>query len=85
MTPVMIRTQISLTEEQHARLRALAAERGESMSALIREAVETAAAVDRRRDAHRRLLEWVRDTGFKSGDTDVSENHDEYLYGAERR
>ncbi|MBX7161765.1 MAG: ribbon-helix-helix domain-containing protein [Acidimicrobiia bacterium] len=81
----MIRTQISLTEEQHERLRALAAERGESMSALIREAIDAVGAVDRRREAHRRLLAWARDSGFRSGDTDVSENHDTYLYGAERR
>lgn len=37
----MVRTQIQLTDEQAARLRRIAAERGVSMAAVIREAVES--------------------------------------------
>lgn len=76
----MIRTQISLTVEQHERLRRRAAERGVSMSELIREAVE---AVEH---ARRERLERARAAFGRqgSGRDDVSEDHDDHLVDAYR-
>jgi hypothetical protein len=76
----MIRTQISLTEEQATRLRRLAAKRRTSMSALIREAVDTVhpeeIAVGRREMWNRALA--VMGT-LRSDGADVSVEHDRYL------
>ncbi|MGH3441973.1 MAG: ribbon-helix-helix protein, CopG family [Nitriliruptorales bacterium] len=71
----MIRTQISLTAEQHERLRRRAAERGVSMSELIREAVDVVEHTRRER------LERARAAFGRhgSGRDDVSEEHDRHL------
>jgi hypothetical protein len=75
----MIRTQISLTPAQHARLRRVARDRGVSMSAVIREAVdaqvvdEDAAWLERRRRA------FALAGAFRSGHTDTAERHDDVL------
>lgn len=76
----MIRTQISLTEAQHETLREVAAQRGVSMSALIREAVEATVLSDRE-GRTRELIKALQESDFRSGFADVSENHDYYLYG----
>jgi predicted DNA-binding protein len=73
----MIRTQIQLTEEQARRLKAIAAARGVSVSALIREAVEKAVAVDDGPARRQRALAAVG--RFRSGRSDVSAEHDRYL------
>ena len=74
----MIRTQVQLTDEQAAALRRLAHERGVSLAALIREAVERQiAAAD---DPWERAARAVG--AFSSGKTDVSEEHDRYLADA---
>ncbi|MGI9110618.1 MAG: CopG family transcriptional regulator [Gaiellaceae bacterium] len=75
----MVRTQISLTEEQAQRLKRVARERGVSMAAVIREAVDAAVPeTDPDREA-----KWARALAavgsFSSGLGDVSENHDEHL------
>jgi metal-responsive CopG/Arc/MetJ family transcriptional regulator len=76
----MIRTQISLTEEQARRLQRVAAQRGVSMAAVIRDAVD-AAVVDEgdvdRRERIRRALEVIGK--YRSDGANVSENHDEFL------
>ena len=76
--PVVERTQISLDAAQAARLRRLARERGTSMAALIREAVERAypvASDDSIEARWERLLAFVENTGLRSGLSDVAENH----------
>jgi hypothetical protein len=79
----MIRTQIQLTEEQAARLKAVAARRGISMAEVIRQAVDSAVskADDRDPDA---LYERARRIAgkFRSGTSDVSSRHDDYLAGS---
>ncbi len=52
------RVQFVLTEDLHARLRRLAEERGESMSAIVREFLESALAEaeEQRRERRRKVL-----------------------------
>jgi hypothetical protein len=73
----MIRTQISLTDEQMRDLRQLARRRGVSIAAVVRDAVD--AEINRRGldEARRRAAAAVG--GFSSGLGDVAERHDEYL------
>jgi len=75
----MIRTQIQLTEQQAAALKALAAQRGLSMAELIRQGLtvllETAAA-SRNAQQERGLSVVGR---FHSGRSDISARHDDYL------
>lgn len=85
MMASMMRTQIQLSEEQHAQLRALAAERGVSLAELVREGVEhVLQRSDRKRLWHRLggVLGAHRD---RDGARDVSERHDAYLAEAYRR
>lgn len=73
----MIRAQIQFTEEEHRRLRRLAAERHISIAALVRELVERSLShgeTERRRQ--RALAAMGR---FHSGKKDVSREHDRYL------
>jgi Arc/MetJ-type ribon-helix-helix transcriptional regulator len=72
----MQRTVIQLEEAHLRALRRLAAERGVSVAALIREAVDTLLA--RSAEAAR----WERALAapaYASGPSDVSEEHDRYL------
>jgi Ribbon-helix-helix protein, copG family len=78
----MVRTQIQLTEDQMMRLRLASAERGVSIAALIRDAVDRALAEDLGTGDWERALSVVgkyRDIG---GATDVSTRHDDYLADA---
>ena len=77
---IMIRTQISLTESQAADLQRIAAERGVSMAALVREGVDY--VLRSHDDAGTRRRAVVAIGSFRSGDADVSERHDDYLDGA---
>lgn len=79
----MIRTQISLPEEQMHRLREVAARRGISMAAFIRAAVETALTGDPD-DPARRWHRASRAVGaYRSDDADaVARDHDRYLADA---
>jgi Arc/MetJ-type ribon-helix-helix transcriptional regulator len=73
----MIRTQVQLTDEQAERLRRTAADRGVSMAALIREAVDempAAGGADTRWD---RALAAVG--AGASGLGDVGADHDRHL------
>jgi Arc/MetJ-type ribon-helix-helix transcriptional regulator len=76
----MVRTQIQLTEEQAAKLKRIAAERGVSMAEVIREAVDTIPDRDDRAERLARALAVAR-RGFRDRDgaTDVSVRHDDYL------
>lgn len=77
-----MRTQIQLTEEQMTLLREASAERGVSVAALIREAVDRALA-DRQRSADWALaLSVVGKYRDVDDATDVSVRHDDYLADA---
>ena len=78
--PVVERTQISLDAAQAARLRRLARERGTSMAALIRDAVDKTYPIDTDDSLDAR---WDRALagvgGFHGGGENVGEEHDRYL------
>jgi hypothetical protein len=79
----MIRTQISLTEEQHTRLQRKARQRGVSMATLIREAVEVVLPDDDGvRERRRRAFALAG--AFRSGRHDTAATHDDAL-GEEKR
>ncbi len=71
----MIRTQIRLTEEQSRKLKALAAKDNVSMAELIRRAIDY--WLTTAKPARRRALTLMGQ--FRSGESDISERHDEYL------
>jgi len=75
----MIRTQIQLTEEQAARLKEMAHNRIESVSALIREALDTflAGNASDRNALFRHALTVVGK--YKAVADDISLDHDSYL------
>jgi hypothetical protein len=72
----MMRTVISMPEELHLRVKALAAERGISMAAFIREAVEEK-ALEKRPRPHLGI--------FESGYTDTAEKASEGRIRPSRR
>jgi hypothetical protein len=73
----MVRTQVSLTDEQMRRLRAEARRRRMPIAAIVREAVDRAVPADpgERRAQFQRALTAVG--RFDSGSGDVSARHDE--------
>lgn len=73
----MIRTQVSLTNEQMAALKREARKRGVSIAAIVRKAVDTELGASDRDERIRRALEVMGK--YESGHTDISENHDLYL------
>jgi len=76
----MTRTQISLTEEQHLFLERLARQTGESMSSLIRKAVDRMRAEQGTPDH-----EALRLIGaFTADRDDISRRHDDFLWDHER-
>jgi Ribbon-helix-helix protein, copG family len=76
---VVIRTQISLTDVQMARLREAATRRRTSIAAIVRDAVDAALAADPHdyQTRTRRALEVVG--AFADSAHDVSTDHDAYL------
>ncbi|MBI4540074.1 MAG: ribbon-helix-helix protein, CopG family [Gemmatimonadetes bacterium] len=76
----MVRTQIQLTQEQAAALRALAAGEGLSMAELVRTAVDRLLGDRRAVDAAERRRRALDAVGrFASGRSDVAREHDRYL------
>lgn len=73
----MVRTQVSLTDEQMRRLRAEARRRRMPIAAIVREAVDRAVPADpgERRAQFQRALSAVG--RFDSGSGDASARHDE--------
>lgn len=73
----MIRTQVSLTEEQAEHLRVQAAAQGVSQAAVVRRALDEYLA-NSPRATH---IERARSAfgAFRSGCGDLAENHDAYL------
>lgn len=76
----MIRTQISMTEQQAEGLRRLAALRNRSQAALLRDALDNLLDDDHQA----RLLQRARAAlgAHRSGGSDTSEQHDAALEGA---
>jgi len=79
----LVRLQVALDPEERDRLRAEAARRGVSTSALVREAVSEHLAADRRRPIDLAKAMAVVGAG-RSGARDVSVRHDDYLTGKRR-
>ena len=79
--PVMLRTQVSLTEEQMRRLRREAQRRHVSLAAVVRDAVDQVVPDedDARSDRIDSLLEVAGSAA--SGTGDVARGHDEVLAG----
>ncbi len=76
----MIRTQVQLTEEQIALIKQVAAERNMSMSEVIRHGMDRFLRQSLTIDRTERVRRALEVTGrFRSGRTDVSQRHDEYL------
>ncbi len=73
----MIRTQISLSVEQHRFLTELARQRRESLASIIRKAVEDLRL--REMPPRRRALELLG--AFQADRDDVSIKHDDYFAG----
>lgn len=75
----MIRTQVQLTREQATALKALAAKRGVSMAELIRQSLTTLleGGETARQSRRERALSVVG--RFRSGSSDISARHDDYL------
>ena len=73
----MTRTQISLTEDQHRFLVSLSRQTGESISALIRKAVDELR--NKQSTPRQKALKLLG--RFEADRTDISTNHDEFLWG----
>lgn len=73
----MIRTQVSLTEEQMDALRSVAARRGVSIARVVRDAVDAELARDAAADRGRLARETVG--AYRSGRADVGREHDAHL------
>lgn len=73
----MIRTQISMTDEQQEALRRLAAARRVSQAAVFREALDEVLA----RDARSRRIERARSAigRYRSGESNLAVDHDAAL------
>lgn len=76
---------MQLNEIHYQKLRALAAERSQSISQLVRESVELYLGEAERRGRLSRLLEAVGQCHDKEGAQDVARRHDDYLTGVYRR
>lgn len=75
----MIRTQISLTAEQHEGLTKLADDLATSMSAIVRQAVDHVLAEGDRKVRVDHAIRLARLVGFRSRETDIAREHDRYL------
>jgi Arc/MetJ-type ribon-helix-helix transcriptional regulator len=74
---IMVRMQVQLTEQQVAKVKRLAGDRGVSVAALVREAVDELPETTEREARWERALAVVGK--YRSGLRDVSERHDDYL------
>ena len=75
----MIRTQISLTDEQMRRLRRAAASRRMSIAAVIRDAIEQTLPDEDEERAERQRRAFALAGAFDSGQRHTAERHDEVL------
>jgi hypothetical protein len=76
----MIRTQIQISEEQKGKLKKIAADRGVSVAELIRRGVDKILETYGQPDREEMLRRAAAAAGrFRSGEKDVSKDHDRYL------
>lgn len=76
----MIRTQIQLSEKQASLVKTISAEKGISVSEVIRRAIDSMDSFSLDNDAGQKRELALEAVGkFSSGTEDVSERHDEYL------
>ena len=76
----MVRTQIQLTEEQAAALKAAAARQGISMAALVRRSVNRLIEIEGELSQKELRRKAATISGrFRSGAADTSVRHDDYL------
>ncbi len=76
----MIRMQVQLTEEQLEGLRAMASAEGVSVAELIRRGADMVLAGRGSVSREERVRRALSIAGkFRSGETDISVNHDKYL------
>jgi len=76
----MVRTQIQLTESQARELKRLAAARGVSMAELIRQGVDAVLRSKPFPNAEDQRNKALALAGkFRSGKSDISKRHDDYL------
>jgi hypothetical protein len=75
----VVRTIVQLRDEQLAELKRIAEQRGSSVAAVVRDAVDAALEHERARGDERlgRALDWIG--GSSSGLGDLAERHDDYL------
>jgi hypothetical protein len=79
----MVRTQIQLTEEQAAALRAIAAQRQVSIAGIIRTSIDDFLKRDATTSRKERIARAKSVAGrFSSGKSDVSAEHDRHLVEA---
>jgi hypothetical protein len=76
----MIRTQVQLTEKQVEALRQISSATGQSIADLVRQSVDRLLAVHSLVSRRERIERAMRVADrFRSGKTDVSTRHDDYL------
>lgn len=76
----MVRTQIQLSEKQARLVKSISAEKGISVSEVIRRAIDSMESYSMDHDAGKKRELALEVVGkFNSGTGDISENHDEYL------
>lgn len=81
----MVRTQIQLTEEQAARLRDIAARRRTSVAELVREGVQWLLTTETKANREELVQRFLAGAGSgRSGRSDISTRHDDYLEEAFR-
>ena len=79
----MVRTQVQLTEEQAELLHRVSVERGVSLAALLREAVEVWSAAARSLSEDEKRRRAISAIGMlKDGPADLAERHDDYFVEA---
>ncbi|MFO7683671.1 MAG: CopG family transcriptional regulator [Chloroflexota bacterium] len=80
---MMMRTQIQLTENQARTLKRLAQQKQMSLSAMIRQSVDLYIALEGERPLDEQYARALAVAGkYRSGDTDLGRNHDDYLADA---
>lgn len=78
-----MRTQIQLTENQARTLKRLAQQKQMSLSAMIRQSVDLYIALEGERPLDEQYARALAVAGkYRSGDTDLGRNHDDYLADA---
>jgi hypothetical protein len=76
----MVRTQVQLTEEQSRALKLISARQGRSVAELIRQSVDNLVRSQGLVEAKERRRRAIAAAGrFRSGQTDLSVEHDRYL------